>query len=104
MVSKLRNPSSSMWVIMTPISSMWPASITRGDPPPSSVAKEFPATSACTDWANFAASVRHTFPGAASKEDGPGVSNSSLRKVIDSGVMGPIQLQLEKHGSLDGIG
>src|SRR3954462_8540036 len=104
MVSKLRNPSSSMWVIMTPISSMWPASITRGDPPSSRVAKEFPATSACTDWANFAASARHTLPGAASNEDGPGVSNSSFRKVIDSGVIGPVQLQLEKYRSLYRMG
>src|SRR3954470_15366891 len=89
-----------MWVTITPISSMWPASITRGDPPPSRVATEFPATSACTEWANFAASARHTRPGAASKEDGPGVSRSSFRKVIDSGVIGPVQLQLEKYRSL----
>ena len=89
MVSKLMKPSSSMWVTITPISSMWPASITRGRPPGFTIAYELPATSARTSSAKDCASFRHARAGAASKDEGPGVSSRDLRNARDSGVMEP---------------
>src|SRR5690242_6379683 len=75
-----------MCVTITPISSMWPANMRRGRSPPLRLAKQFPATSASTESANFSASARQIRPGAASNDEGPGVSSSVFRKAIDSGV------------------
>src|SRR5688500_3076933 len=76
----------------------------RGPGLESSVANEFPATSARTESATELASVRRTRPGAASNDEGPGVSNSRFRKLSDSGVIGgPTQLELEKYRPLDRV-
>src|ERR1700681_1099994 len=62
---------------------MWPASMIVGPPLPFTSARLFPATSPVT-FANCFACSRHTFAGADSKPDGPGVSSSFLRKPSDS--------------------
>src|SRR5215208_4546189 len=99
MVSKLRYPSSSTWVTITPISSMCPANISRGPPLPSSRAKEFPATSACTASANLSASARQTRAGAASNDEGPGVSSSRFRKAKESEFTRAAQRKFQVQGA-----
>src|SRR5690242_735573 len=94
-----------MCVTITPISSMWPANMRWGRSPPLRLAKEFPATSACTESANFSASARQIRPGAASNDEGPGVSSSVFRKAIDSGVTEyRAQEQLEEQCGLYRVG
>ena len=75
-------PSSSTWVIWSPISSMCPASITCGLPDSFSTAKEFPVASTSTCPANVDASVRHTRPARNSNPDGPAASRSCFRNEI----------------------
>src|SRR3979411_527692 len=62
---------------------MWPASMIVGLPSLFPSARLVPATSPDT-FANCFACSRHTFAGADSKPDGPGVSSSFLRKPRDS--------------------
>ena len=80
-----------MWVTMIPISSMCPANMSLGLPSGFNVAKELPPTSAWTESATFLASARQIRAGAASNEEGPGVSSNDFRKASDSGVMGPVE-------------
>src|SRR3979411_926120 len=62
---------------------MWPASMIVGLPSLFPSARLVPATSPLT-FANCLACSRHTFAGADSKPEGPGVSSSFLRKPRDS--------------------
>src|SRR5687767_10515276 len=63
---------------------MWPASMIVGLPCPFTSAMLLPATSPLT-FANWRAWSRQTLAGADSKPEGPGVSSSFFRNVIDSG-------------------
>src|SRR5579862_4613217 len=69
---------------MRPISSMWPASMIVGEPAALTVAMLVPARSARTS-AKVRARSRHSWAGAVSNPDGPGVSRSVLRNVTASG-------------------
>jgi len=75
-----------MWVTMIPISSMCPANMSRGRPSGFRVAKELPPTSAVTESTSFSASALQIRAGAASNDEGPGVSSRDFRKASDSGV------------------
>ena len=76
-----------MWVTIMPISSMWPANITRGRP--RRIQRRIGvAADVAPHFVGELLGLRAPEPaGAASKDDGPGVSSRDLRKASDSGLM-----------------